>query len=55
MSAVEARELKANAAAVEGGRAAKSKKPVPKINQEKCIKCGVCAGKCPFNAIRKER
>ena len=26
-------------------------KPVANINQNKCIHCGICLKKCPFNAI----
>ena len=25
-----------------------------KIDSEKCIKCGLCIGKCPFKAIEKK-
>jgi len=24
----------------------------PVINEEKCISCGICAGLCPFGAVR---
>jgi ferredoxin len=51
MGAVEVKDLKAKKSADSG----KKPRPVPKINQEKCIKCGACAAKCPFNAIRTER
>jgi len=28
--------------------------PIPDVNKDKCIKCGVCASKCSGNAIKLE-
>lgn len=49
------REPYSEPVAVPGNRPYKEKKPgkgrAPKVNKEKCIECGVCAGRCPVRAI----